>query len=99
MVIPSDPFIGAFNKDYIMDLLRSGYIAFAKPASFRNMFKRNHIFLRGSNSRKKLITLFSSMTDSVKQKTYHKKASGSALATVRKHSKDHELKLFGSCFW
>jgi len=32
------------------------------------------------------------------QKTYHKKASGNALATVRKHSKDHELKLFGSCF-
>ncbi|KAE8443076.1 hypothetical protein EG329_002399 [Mollisiaceae sp. DMI_Dod_QoI] len=32
------------------------------------------------------------------QKTYHKKASGAALATVRKHSKDHELKLFGSCF-
>jgi hypothetical protein len=33
------------------------------------------------------------------QKTYHKKATGAALATVKKHSKDHELKLFGSCFW
>jgi hypothetical protein len=33
------------------------------------------------------------------QKIYHKKASGSALATVRKHSKDNDLKLFGSCFW
>ncbi|KAK0104681.1 hypothetical protein ONS95_004955 [Cadophora gregata] len=32
------------------------------------------------------------------QKTYHKKASGNALITVRKHSKDNELKLFGSCF-
>ncbi|KAG4440012.1 hypothetical protein IFR05_004526 [Cadophora sp. M221] len=32
------------------------------------------------------------------QKTYHKKASGNALATVRKHSKENELKLFGSCF-
>ena len=32
------------------------------------------------------------------QKTYSKKASGNALATVRKHSKDHELKLFGSAF-
>ncbi|KAF4632420.1 hypothetical protein G7Y89_g5704 [Cudoniella acicularis] len=32
------------------------------------------------------------------QKTYHKKASGNALATVRRHSKEHELKLFGSCF-
>ena len=33
------------------------------------------------------------------QKTYHKKASGLALATVKKHSKDHELKLYGGCFW
>ncbi|KAI9814429.1 MAG: hypothetical protein M1827_003285 [Pycnora praestabilis] len=33
-----------------------------------------------------------------KQKTYHKKATGNALATVKKHSKEHELKLFGSCF-
>ncbi|CAG8953500.1 hypothetical protein HYFRA_00010250 [Hymenoscyphus fraxineus] len=32
------------------------------------------------------------------QKTYHKKASGAALTTVKKHMKDHELKLFGSCF-
>ncbi|MCJ1357205.1 MAG: hypothetical protein MMC33_007201 [Icmadophila ericetorum] len=32
------------------------------------------------------------------QKTYHKKATGTALATVKKHSKDNELKLFGSCF-
>lgn len=33
------------------------------------------------------------------QKTYHKKATGAALNTIKKHSKDHELKLFGSCFW
>ena len=33
------------------------------------------------------------------QKTYHRKATGPALATVKRHSKDHELKLFGSCFW
>ena len=33
------------------------------------------------------------------QKTYHKKATGVALNTVKKHSKDHELKLYGSCFW
>ncbi|KAI4164104.1 MAG: hypothetical protein LQ342_002340 [Letrouitia transgressa] len=32
------------------------------------------------------------------QKTYHKKASGAALTTVKKHAKEHELKLFGSCF-
>ncbi|KAH8808372.1 hypothetical protein F5884DRAFT_791986 [Xylogone sp. PMI_703] len=31
-------------------------------------------------------------------KTYHKKASGNALVTVRKHSKENDLKLYGSCF-
>lgn len=41
------------------------------------------------------------MSDSpnTSQKTYHKKATGAALATTKKHSKDHELKLYGSCFW
>lgn len=33
------------------------------------------------------------------QKTYHKKATGAALNTIKRHSKEHELKLFGSCFW
>ncbi|KAF8534572.1 glutathione S-transferase [Trichophaea hybrida] len=33
-----------------------------------------------------------------KQKSYHKKATGQALQTVKKHSKDTEIKLFGSCF-
>lgn len=33
------------------------------------------------------------------KKTYHKKATGKALETVEKHSQDHDLKLFGSCFW
>lgn len=43
---------------------------------------------------------FATMTDTTaQQKTYHKKASGNALITVRKHSKEHDLKLFGSCFW
>ncbi|KAL8800053.1 MAG: hypothetical protein Q9182_005453 [Xanthomendoza sp. 2 TL-2023] len=32
------------------------------------------------------------------EKTYHKKATGEALATVKKHAKDHDLKLYGSCF-
>ncbi|KAG9655253.1 glutathione S-transferase, partial [Aureobasidium melanogenum] len=32
------------------------------------------------------------------KKTYHKKATGKALETVERHSQDHELKLFGSCF-
>ncbi|CAD0113496.1 unnamed protein product [Aureobasidium uvarum] len=37
-------------------------------------------------------------TDNSTKKTYHKKATGKALETVEKHSSDHELKLFGSCF-
>ncbi|KAK2799617.1 hypothetical protein FQN51_006749 [Onygenales sp. PD_10] len=32
------------------------------------------------------------------QKTYHKKASGLAAITVKKHSRESDLKLFGSCF-
>lgn len=34
-----------------------------------------------------------------KKKTYHKKATGEALKTADKHAAEHELKLFGSCFW
>lgn len=33
------------------------------------------------------------------QKTYHKKASGEALKTAEAHDAEHELKLFGGCFW
>lgn len=33
------------------------------------------------------------------KKTYHKKATGTALATVRDHAKEEDLKLYGSCFW
>lgn len=33
------------------------------------------------------------------QKTYHKKATGTASSTVKRHSKEHEFKLYGSCFW
>ena len=33
------------------------------------------------------------------QKTYHKKATGLALSTVKRHAKENDLKIFGSCFW
>jgi hypothetical protein len=33
------------------------------------------------------------------KKSYHTKATGAALATVKKHSKEHNLKLYGGCFW
>ncbi|APA14640.1 hypothetical protein SS1G_06623 [Sclerotinia sclerotiorum 1980 UF-70] len=36
--------------------------------------------------------------DKKTQKTYHKRASGLALSTVKKHSKENDLKLFASCF-
>jgi len=36
--------------------------------------------------------------DGKEQKTYHKKATGLALETVKRHSKPNDLKLFGSCF-
>jgi glutathione S-transferase len=48
-------------------------------------------------------TYYTTMTDSGKQqteeKTYHKKATGQAQLTVKKHSKECDLKLFASCFW
>jgi len=36
--------------------------------------------------------------DAIK-KTYHKKATGNALTTVKSHSREDELKLYGSAFW
>ncbi|KAF3043259.1 hypothetical protein E8E12_010063 [Didymella heteroderae] len=32
------------------------------------------------------------------KKTYHKKATGNALTTVKSHAKEEDLKLYGSCF-
>ena len=32
------------------------------------------------------------------QKSYHKKATGAAAQTVKRHAREHEFKLFGSCF-
>ena len=33
------------------------------------------------------------------KKTYHKKATGNAFTTVKNHSKEDDLKLYGSAFW
>ena len=33
------------------------------------------------------------------KKTYRKKATGNALTTVKNHSKDDDIKLYGSAFW
>jgi len=32
-------------------------------------------------------------------KSYHTKATGAAATTAEEHSNEHELKLYGSCFW
>ncbi|OCK80640.1 glutathione S-transferase [Lepidopterella palustris CBS 459.81] len=37
-------------------------------------------------------------TNQTEKKTYHKKATGNALNTVKKHAKEEDLKLYGSCF-
>lgn len=39
-----------------------------------------------------------SQTKQDDKKSYHTKATGKALETVKNHSKDNDLKLFGSCF-
>ena len=47
----------------------------------------------------RILGLIRTMTTQAQQKTYHKKATGQALNTVKKHAKEADLKLFGSCFW
>lgn len=59
------------------------------------------IYQRNTKLAFRLITQFRKMSDNTdsNQKPYHTKATGAALNTVKKHSKDHALKLYGSCFW
>ncbi|KAK6593049.1 glutathione transferase [Botrytis cinerea] len=60
--------------------------------------KKNSI-LRFLQKREKEDKKTQKMTDTTcEQKTYHKRASGLALSTVKKHTKENDLKLFGSCF-
>ena len=40
----------------------------------------------------------SPQSDTLGQKSYHKRATGAAAQTVKRHAKEHELKLYGSCF-
>jgi hypothetical protein len=41
----------------------------------------------------------SGRTTEKEEKSYHKQATGEALKTVEKRSKEHDLKLYGGCFW
>ncbi|KAK5167865.1 hypothetical protein LTR04_007118 [Oleoguttula sp. CCFEE 6159] len=65
--------------------------------------KRTEIVLFNVQFSADAFNQFASMSDANQngndgKKTYHKKATGNALNTVKKHSKEHELKLYGSCF-
>lgn len=42
---------------------------------------------------------YTNESKSQEKKSYHTKATGAALATVKQHSKEHSLKLYGGCFW
>lgn len=37
--------------------------------------------------------------DKISQKPVQRKATGTALATAKKHSKDSDMKLYAACFW
>ena len=41
----------------------------------------------------------SANTKPYEKKTQSKRATGAAFNTVKRRSKEHELKLFGSCYW
>ena len=87
------------TNNYIMAIMSGCYIRPTNLVLSRNIFKPSQLILATSKFERQSTIPFGNMADNPDQKTYHKKASGNALATVRKHSKDHELKLFGSCFW
>lgn len=55
--------------------------------------------LKTSSSSVRFIMTDSNQGGDPSKKTYHKKATGNALTTVKNHSKDDELKLYGSAFW
>ncbi|KAK8192850.1 uncharacterized protein BKA78DRAFT_294311 [Phyllosticta capitalensis] len=71
-------------------------------------FHRQAVSLSHSSLSKAHLHRFSTMADAKDQqqsqtkqddkKSYHTKATGKALATVKRHSTNDELKLFGSCF-
>jgi len=81
---------------YIKSLIREVSLLNIWVAKFHPSFPAQRLGLREERN------IYKDMSDNQlwrEQKTYHKKVTGAALVTVKKHSKDHELKLFGSCFW
>jgi glutathione S-transferase len=83
-----------------MALFSVCYLNGAIPVASRPCVKHFFQIYTSLRFKRAALRAFKAMTDIAdQQKTYHKKATGNALATVRRHAKDHELKLFGSCFW
>jgi hypothetical protein len=82
--------------------------SFSSPVSLPISKSLTHQYLRPSSISPRissaLIPVRFKMTDpnqggDPSKKTYHKKATGNALTTVKNHSKEDDLKLYGSAFW
>jgi hypothetical protein len=69
-------------------LKRPQFVAFRINVIHQTSFSRTAIRMSGTDS-----------NTQKEKKSYHNKATGAALATVKKHSKEHNLKLYGGCFW
>lgn len=71
-----------------------------RPTSQRIFLPAHHSVSRPFASSALLLDAMSDKKQQPDQKkTYHTKATGKALETVKKHSAENDLKLFGSCFW
>ncbi|EKG17597.1 Glutathione S-transferase [Macrophomina phaseolina MS6] len=70
-----------------------------RPTSQRIFLPAHHSVSRPFASSALLLDAMSDKKPQPDQKkTYHTKATGKALETVKKHSAENDLKLFGSCF-
>ncbi|CEN59444.1 Putative Glutathione S-transferase [Aspergillus calidoustus] len=56
------------------------------------------LLLKEARERKKSFSTRAMSTNTPTQKNYHTQATGTAAETVANHSRDSDLKLFGSCF-
>jgi hypothetical protein len=69
--------------------------SYARQHIIPSKFSPYHILYSRS-----LTTTPTKMSDNNNEKkSYHKKATGEALKTVETHAAEHNLKLYGSCFW
>ena len=69
------------------------------PDSEREYYFENTQTHKSPNSARFYTTMSGTDKKSSEKKSYHQKATGNALNTVKNHSKENDLKLYGSCFW